>query len=372
LFSIFELPAKSPPSAPARMPVLSDLSNTAMPALGDLNHALRVLSTRSTEADRLSVCQRIREAAQQCTAKGSSDRSWTEPARLAVLKLTHEDASDAVRVAAQDARIALEACVRDVPAWGSPAGSAAPLPLAHAVPVAAMAPGAPPEHGSAVPMGALHAFFPAIDAPMVDAASAAAVTAAYPVSCMDDYATTCESHPPQHASSDGVAAGGVGGTERALQPSNKRDSPGDGVSRGHVPSASSGGDDTGGGGDGHSFSAGDGEERGSQGEGSGDGPSGGSGSSGGSGGGEGGGGGKKARSCIETRVYNALVGLRKEAARASKKPPYTVFHDTAIREVARALPRSLDELLQIKGIGAERAIQGGREEQCRDEEGQSG
>eukprot|EP00962_Isochrysis_galbana_P045536 scaffold17971_cov101-Isochrysis_galbana.AAC.2 len=260
-----------PPKVVAVMPVLGDLSNAAMPVPGNLSTALRELSPSSSEADRLSVCQRIREVARQCTTKGtgSSDRSWTEPARLAVLKLSHEDASHAVRVAAQDARIALEACVRDEPAWGSPAGAAASWSRACVVPAAAIAPGSPSQDGRAMSMDAHPVFSAAIDAPMVDAASAAAVTAAYPLSLVDvpapaaataaiaatlytpaPGASAClgaqfgdvagGSHPPGYAfggGESGVGGGGAGGsvggsvgrTEHARQPSQKRNSPGEGV-----------------------------------------------------------------------------------------------------------------------------------------------
>ena len=33
-------------------------------------------------------------------------------------------------------------------------------------------------------------------------------------------------------------------------------------------------------------------------------------------------------------------------------PPYVIFHDTTLREIAAVCPTSLDELGQIKGVGA--------------------
>ncbi|MBN8899751.1 MAG: HRDC domain-containing protein, partial [Rhodospirillales bacterium] len=33
-------------------------------------------------------------------------------------------------------------------------------------------------------------------------------------------------------------------------------------------------------------------------------------------------------------------------------PPYVIFHDSVLREIAAIRPASLDELGQIKGVGA--------------------
>jgi len=33
-------------------------------------------------------------------------------------------------------------------------------------------------------------------------------------------------------------------------------------------------------------------------------------------------------------------------------PPYVIFHDTVLREIAAVRPAGLDELGQIKGVGA--------------------
>ncbi len=33
-------------------------------------------------------------------------------------------------------------------------------------------------------------------------------------------------------------------------------------------------------------------------------------------------------------------------------PPYVIFHDTTLREIAAVRPSSLDELAQVKGVGA--------------------
>jgi ATP-dependent DNA helicase RecQ len=51
-------------------------------------------------------------------------------------------------------------------------------------------------------------------------------------------------------------------------------------------------------------------------------------------------------------VFEALRSWRMEIAREHAVPAYTVFHDSTLRELARTLPKSLDELRGITGIGA--------------------
>jgi ATP-dependent DNA helicase RecQ len=36
-------------------------------------------------------------------------------------------------------------------------------------------------------------------------------------------------------------------------------------------------------------------------------------------------------------------------------PPYVIFHDATLREMARLQPRTVDELLRVKGVGARKA-----------------
>jgi ATP-dependent DNA helicase RecQ len=51
-------------------------------------------------------------------------------------------------------------------------------------------------------------------------------------------------------------------------------------------------------------------------------------------------------------VFEALRSWRMEIAREHAVPAYTVFHDSTLRELARTLPKSLDDLRGITGIGA--------------------
>jgi ATP-dependent DNA helicase RecQ len=51
-------------------------------------------------------------------------------------------------------------------------------------------------------------------------------------------------------------------------------------------------------------------------------------------------------------VFLALREWRREIAREHGVPAYTVFHDSTLQEVSRVLPKSLEELRNISGIGA--------------------
>jgi hypothetical protein len=53
----------------------------------------------------------------------------------------------------------------------------------------------------------------------------------------------------------------------------------------------------------------------------------------------------------DERVFNALRALRTELAREGQVPPYVIFHDATLREIARALPASEQEFLAVKGLG---------------------
>ncbi len=51
-------------------------------------------------------------------------------------------------------------------------------------------------------------------------------------------------------------------------------------------------------------------------------------------------------------VYEALRLWRLAEAKGQSIPPYVIFHDSVLREIAAAHPATLDELAQIKGVGA--------------------
>ena len=53
----------------------------------------------------------------------------------------------------------------------------------------------------------------------------------------------------------------------------------------------------------------------------------------------------------DEQVFEKLRSLRTELARESRVPPYVVFHDSTLRELARALPHDEKSFLAVKGAG---------------------
>lgn len=51
-------------------------------------------------------------------------------------------------------------------------------------------------------------------------------------------------------------------------------------------------------------------------------------------------------------VFDALRALRRDLAREAGVPPYVIFHDSVLREMAASRPASLAELGQIGGVGS--------------------
>jgi ATP-dependent DNA helicase RecQ len=58
---------------------------------------------------------------------------------------------------------------------------------------------------------------------------------------------------------------------------------------------------------------------------------------------------------VDEGLFEALRQCRTEIARARGVPPYVVFHDTTLRELARLQPTTRDALLEVHGIGARKA-----------------
>jgi ATP-dependent DNA helicase RecQ len=58
---------------------------------------------------------------------------------------------------------------------------------------------------------------------------------------------------------------------------------------------------------------------------------------------------------VDRNLFERLRAVRLEIARARSVPPYVIFHDATLREMARVCPRSIDELLSVKGVGARKA-----------------
>ena len=58
---------------------------------------------------------------------------------------------------------------------------------------------------------------------------------------------------------------------------------------------------------------------------------------------------------VDRDLFDALRALRLEIARGRGVPPYVVFHDSTLREMAKARPGSLSALLHVPGVGARKA-----------------
>jgi ATP-dependent DNA helicase RecQ len=63
---------------------------------------------------------------------------------------------------------------------------------------------------------------------------------------------------------------------------------------------------------------------------------------------------------VDRELFDRLRALRLQIARDRGVPPYVIFHDTTLRELARLKPQSLDQLESVYGIGARKAEQLGQ------------
>ena len=58
---------------------------------------------------------------------------------------------------------------------------------------------------------------------------------------------------------------------------------------------------------------------------------------------------------MDRALFDRLRGVRLEIARARGVPPYVIFHDATLREMARLRPVSMAALLGVRGVGARKA-----------------
>jgi ATP-dependent DNA helicase RecQ len=58
---------------------------------------------------------------------------------------------------------------------------------------------------------------------------------------------------------------------------------------------------------------------------------------------------------VDRSLFERLRGVRLDIARARGVPPYVIFHDATLREMARLRPTSLGSLMGVKGVGARKA-----------------
>jgi ATP-dependent DNA helicase RecQ len=58
---------------------------------------------------------------------------------------------------------------------------------------------------------------------------------------------------------------------------------------------------------------------------------------------------------VDRALFERLRALRLEIAQSRGVPPYVVFHDATLREMARQRPTSIEALLTVRGVGARKA-----------------
>ncbi|HUF23604.1 MAG TPA: DNA helicase RecQ [Vicinamibacterales bacterium] len=58
---------------------------------------------------------------------------------------------------------------------------------------------------------------------------------------------------------------------------------------------------------------------------------------------------------VDRDLFEQLRALRLQIARSRGVPPYVIFHDTTLRELARVRPKTLDELRHVYGVGERKA-----------------
>jgi ATP-dependent DNA helicase RecQ len=63
----------------------------------------------------------------------------------------------------------------------------------------------------------------------------------------------------------------------------------------------------------------------------------------------------------EQAIFERLRWWRVETAKAHNTAAFIIFHDTTLREIAKAKPRSLDDLRGVTGVGAKKLESYGEE-----------
>ncbi|MFM8532846.1 MAG: RQC domain-containing protein, partial [Acidimicrobiia bacterium] len=58
---------------------------------------------------------------------------------------------------------------------------------------------------------------------------------------------------------------------------------------------------------------------------------------------------------VDRDLFEELRVLRMEIARRRRVPPYVIFHDTTLREIARSKPKTKEELRHVYGVGDRKA-----------------
>lgn len=63
---------------------------------------------------------------------------------------------------------------------------------------------------------------------------------------------------------------------------------------------------------------------------------------------------------VDQSLFQVLRTLRREIAQNKNIPPFIVFGDAALRDMARKQPRTLDAFLQVKGVGEKKSVDYGK------------
>jgi ATP-dependent DNA helicase RecQ len=58
---------------------------------------------------------------------------------------------------------------------------------------------------------------------------------------------------------------------------------------------------------------------------------------------------------VDHDLFDRLRAVRLDIARSRGVPPYVIFHDATLREMARLRPGSIGALLAVRGVGARKA-----------------
>jgi len=58
---------------------------------------------------------------------------------------------------------------------------------------------------------------------------------------------------------------------------------------------------------------------------------------------------------VDRELFEELRVLRLEIARRRRVPPYVIFHDTTLREIARSKPKTKEALRHVYGVGDRKA-----------------
>lgn len=69
----------------------------------------------------------------------------------------------------------------------------------------------------------------------------------------------------------------------------------------------------------------------------------------------------KATMALDPELYDMLVGLRKDTSNRLGIPPYVIFQDVSLEQMATVYPVTLEELMNIQGVGVGKAHRYGKE-----------